>query len=182
MALVESSANMAGLIARLIRIISQLQEEGIAMSDAFEGGGEMQTVLLNPTQKTKVTVILRAFEEHLRQALAWLDGYREEGYLYFRKLDLPAENQEAARKNIEKALNLIAQLVEQLDLKPEVENSARIVWGAMAIDWTDLTDIHARDLHGSGEVHPDLVALLDNPVVQMASLAMAIQTNFSGQM
>lgn len=151
------------------------------MQAVLNGIGAMQTELLNPTQKTKVTIILRAFEEHLRQALGWLDGYRDEGYLYFRKLDLPPENQEEARKNIGDALTLIAQLVEQLDLQPEAENAARIVWGAMAIDWTDLTDIYARDVRGAGEVHPGLAAVIDHPVDQLASLALSIQANFSGQ-
>jgi len=42
----------------------------------------MTNELLNLSQKTKVTIILSLFEEHLRQAVQWLDGYSEEGLLY----------------------------------------------------------------------------------------------------
>lgn len=125
----ESSAGMAGLIARLVQKLIHLEKQDFVMQDGLEEERAMQTELLNPTQKTKVTIILRAFEEHLRQALRWLDGYRDDGFLYFRKLDLPPENQEEARKNIEEALNLISHLVEELDLPPQIENAARIVLG-----------------------------------------------------
>jgi hypothetical protein len=134
--------------------------------------------LLNPTKKTKVTITLRRFEEDLRQALQWLDGYAEEGFLFRRKMDLPPENRELARKNIEAALLEISELAIKLDLEAEVENSARIIWGAMSIDWADLTDIHARDLRGSGAVNPVLAEILDDPVDRLADLAMAIHANF----
>jgi hypothetical protein len=42
----------------------------------------MTNELLNLSQKTKVTIILSLFEEHLRQAMQWVDGYTEEGLLY----------------------------------------------------------------------------------------------------
>lgn len=140
----------------------------------------MQSALLNQTQKNKVTIILKEFEEHLRQALQWLDGYTEEGILYHRKLDIPFENQKEARKNIEEALQLISDLEKRFALEPEIVNSAAIIWGAMSIDWSQLSDIHAQDLRRAGEVHPDLADAIDGPVDHLANLALKIHANFSG--
>ena len=141
----------------------------------------MTTELLNLSQKTKVTIILSLFEEHLRQAVHWLDGYSEEGLLYRRKLDLPLENQEKARRNIEEALSIISDLVDQLDLQTEGENPARIIGGNMSLDWDSLCDIQALKLLGSGDVHPDLAAALDQPVDRLANCALTIQRIFIGK-
>jgi len=141
----------------------------------------MTTELLNLSQKTKITITLSLFEEHLRQAAHWLDGYSEEGLLYRRKLNIPLENQEKARRNIEEALSLISDLVAQLELQADVENPARIVGGDMSLDWANLCDIRARNLIGSGDVHPGLAALIDQPVDQLANLALTIQKNFIGK-
>ena len=141
----------------------------------------MTTELLNLSQKRKVTIILRLFEEHLRQAVHWLDGYSEEGLLYRRKLDLPRDNQEKARRKIEEALIIISDLVDQLDLLTEVENPARIIGGNMSLDWANLCDIQALKLLGSGDVHPDLAVILDQPVDQLVNCALTIQKIFTGK-
>lgn len=134
----------------------------------------MHTELLKPNQKNRVTIVLRRFEEDLREALRWLDGYTEEGYLYHRKLEMSEEKMALVRKLIQDALVDIASLVEQLDLNVEEENAVRMIRGTMSVDWADLSILHARDLRGAGEVNPDLAAILDRPVDRLANTALRI--------
>lgn len=47
--------------------------------------------LLNPYQRTAVISTVREFEKSLREAIRWLDDASEDGILYKKSLELPAE-------------------------------------------------------------------------------------------
>jgi len=80
--------------------------------------------LLNPSQKTSPSTVLRMFEEDLRQADAWLDGRQTEGILYQRELHLSTARRTVARQRIAAGLDEIAALAQEIGLEPEIEDPA----------------------------------------------------------
>jgi hypothetical protein len=135
----------------------------------------MPSDFLNPSQKLRITIVLRLFEEHLRMALLVLEGYSERGILYSKKLEISENAKEEVRSKILAALEEISHVAKTLDLEMEIQNAGAIIGGEMSIDWVNLTDIHARSLSGYGNVHPDLGSVIDQSLDRLAGAAFAIQ-------
>ncbi len=127
--------------------------------------------LLNHYQWNSLRIRLRSFEESLRHALKWLDGYEEDGVLYSRKLILSEKNRKQARQKIRHALDQIAEISRLLDIPKETENSASLVRGEMTISWADLMDSRACKLGRFGDVHPGLSSKLDPQIQNLAEIA-----------
>ncbi len=130
--------------------------------------------LLNAAQRNSLVIGLRAFEKHLRQADAWLQGYEERGILYRRRLDLTPERRAAARSQIAAALQHIAALADRFDLPMAEESYAATMAGQMTADWADLCDLRSTKLQRYGDVHPGLAALLDADLDALAQQALAL--------
>ncbi len=88
--------------------------------------------LLNPDQFRSVEISLRMFEENLRLTSTWLEGKEENGILYRRKLDFPAERRKAARQSINAALNQISNLARTLEIEYEKKDAGGSIRGRMA--------------------------------------------------
>ena len=134
--------------------------------------------MLNEYQTRRVKIVLTLFEEDLHFALRWLDGKPDEGSLYQRKLVLSEELRKEARQTILDGLDEIRRLAEALDFKPEVENASKSIMGRLNIDWENLSDLHAGNLHGLGAVHPDLSNFLDRPADKLPQIALKLSELF----
>lgn len=132
----------------------------------------VMTGLLNFTQHNKIFINLRGFEEDLRKAAFWLNGGEENGILYHHYLNLSQEYYPHIISLIDEALSIINELVIKLNLTKEEENAARMLMGKMTMNWAALSDCHAKNLRGSGTVHPDLAELLDAPIDRLAQIAL----------
>ena len=142
------------------------------------------TELLNAAQRSSLTIGLRAFEMHLRQADAWLRGEEERGILYRRGLNLPLEQRAAARAQIAAALAQIAALAERFGLAAVEDDLGAVITAQLSVDWANLSDVRAAKLRRYGEVDPRLTDLLDADVDRLAQLAMslaAFSQNDAGQ-
>jgi hypothetical protein len=128
--------------------------------------------LLNFAQRNRVFNTLRGFEEDLHIANRWLNGCEEQGTLFHHYLKLSPEHFPYIRNLIAEALKIISELSMQLNLSKQEENSARMIMGRMTIDWTYLSDCHAKDLKNSGAVHPELANILDSPIDRLAQIAL----------
>lgn len=130
--------------------------------------------LLNFAQRNSLTLGLRAFEGHLRQADAWLEGEEEHGILYRRSLDLTPERRAAARARIAAALAQIAALAERFDLPVTEDNLEATITSQMSADWANLCDTRAAKLRRYGRVDPQLTACLDADMDALAQLALSL--------
>ena len=142
------------------------------------------TELLNTAQRNSLTIGLRAFEMHLRQADAWLRGEEERGILYRRNIHLPPEQRAVARAQIAAALAQIAALAERFDLAAVEDDLGAAIAAQLSVDWANLSDVRAAKLRRYGEVDPRLADLLDADVDRLAQLAMslaAFSQNDAGQ-
>lgn len=132
------------------------------------------TELLNTAQRSSLTIGLRAFEMHLRQADAWLQGSEERGILYHRSLRLPPEQRAAARAQIAAALAQIAALAERFDLAAVEDDLGAAIAAQLSVDWANLSDVRSAKLRRYGEVDPRLTDLLDAVVDRLAQLALSL--------
>jgi len=130
--------------------------------------------LLNPAQRSSLTIGLRAFEMHLRQASAWLRDGEERGILYQRSLNLPPERRAAARAQIAAALARIAVLTERFDLTAAEDDLRATIAAQMSVDWANLCDMRSAKLRRYGEVDPRLTEVLDAGVDALAQLALSL--------
>jgi len=130
--------------------------------------------LLNPAQRTSVTIVLRNFEESLRQAEAWLQGAEANGILYRRKLDLKPAQRQAAQQRVTAALEIIATLAQAIGLEQEAEDAVGLIRGEMSISWANLTDTQSRKIKRYGDINPELESILDPAIQQLAQLAMEL--------
>jgi hypothetical protein len=133
---------------------------------------KMKGSLLNPSQKNSLRVTLRLFEENLRQAQTWLEGYEENGILYQRKLTLSEENREQAWQEVNAALELIEKLSHRFSLRKETSNAASMLRGVLTIDWANLYDTRAGKLKRFGKVQPEIASLLDADIQNLAGIAL----------
>jgi hypothetical protein len=136
-------------------------------------------VLLNQYQKNSLRVTLQMFEESLRHVLEWLDGREENSVMYNRKLDLPKENKEQARREIEAALGLIENLSRKFDLHKESSDAASMLQGELTVSWANLHDTRAKKLARFGKVHPELESILDHDIHNLAEIALHLSTIIS---
>jgi len=132
--------------------------------------------LLNTAQRRSLTIGLRAFEMHLRQADAWLQGKEERGILYRRSLDLPPERRASARTQIAAALARIAVLAERFGLAVAENDLRATIAAQMSVDWANLCDTRPEKLRRFGEVDPRLPELLDVEIDSLAQLALSVAT------
>jgi len=130
--------------------------------------------LLNGSQKFSVFVTLRALEERLHQADAWLRGEEEHGRLYHRTLTLSPEQRQQARQRIDEALRVIDDLASRLNLEATYDDAGGHIRAGLSESWANLCDIRSQKLRRYGKVQPALSAVLDEPVEQLAQLALAI--------
>jgi hypothetical protein len=125
--------------------------------------------LLNQYQRNSVANVLRMAETTLRSALA--DLSREETGILFQQDGRVSEQQHIRMQRIiEEALNEIAELARRFDLPSARYDTRAALLGKLSILWSDLHEIRARPLRGYGEVHPDLEAQLDPPIVRLVDL------------
>ena len=134
--------------------------------------------LLNRYQWNSLRIRLRSYEESLRHALEWLDGYEEDGVLYSRKLILSEKNRKQAKQEIKHALDQIAEISRLLEIPKETENPASLVRGEMTVSWADLMDSRARKLGRYGKVHPELSSTLDPQIQNLAEIAKNLSAIF----
>ncbi len=134
--------------------------------------------LLNRYQWNSLRIRLRSYEESLRHALEWLDGYEEDGILYSRRLILSEKNRKQAKQEIRHALDQIAEISHLLDIPKETENPAFLVRGEMTVSWADLMDSRARKLGRYGKVHPELSSTLDPQIQNLAEIAKNLSAIF----
>ena len=130
--------------------------------------------LLNAYQKNSLRVSLLTFEENLRQAQEWLDGREESGILYERRLTISGEHREQADRAIQSALGLIEKLRDAFELEMQFENAASILQGNLTVNWANLMDTQANKLRRYGKVHPNLPAVLDSDIQNLARIALQL--------
>jgi hypothetical protein len=107
-----------------------------------------------------LTIGLRAFEMHLRQADAWLRGEEERGILYRRNIHLPPAQRAAARAQSAAALAQIAVLAERSDRAAAEEDLGAAIDAQLSVDWANLSDGRSAKLRRCGEVDLRLADLL----------------------
>lgn len=134
--------------------------------------------LLPPGMRRSVIIILRNYEENLRQAKSWLLGMETYGILFQRKLNLLPERQQAALEQVDTALETIADLAQKAGLEPEVEDPARLIRAEMSADWASLSDILSRKTERYGDVSGELESFLDPTIQKLADLALEIASTF----
>jgi hypothetical protein len=137
------------------------------------------TELLNPSQLLSVTIVLRMFEENLRQADSVLKEAESNGILYHRKLFLEPVKRQAAQKLINTAYKEIAALAGELGLKPKVDNPAGLISGEMSESWVNLMNSSSSKLKRFGEVDPRLENVYNPPINHLAQLALALASIFN---
>ena len=130
--------------------------------------------LLNPEQQSSVKIVLRMFEDNLREVETWLQGAEVNGILYQRRLNLPAAKREAVQQCVDAALEIIAALAQAIGLEQEVEDAAGLIRGEMSISWANLSDTQSRKLKRYGDVNPELESILDPAIQQLARLALEL--------
>jgi len=130
--------------------------------------------LFNRSQRTRLLVVLQEFEESLLQAKQWLSGYQENGALYHRELDMSGEDKTVALEKVEAALTNLQQLAQRLDLPRQKRDAARMIAAQMNSAWVSLSDSHAHNLKGYGEVNPQLASILDPEIDQLAQSALEL--------
>ncbi len=116
--------------------------------------------------------MLQEFEENLLQAKHWLSGYDEHGALYHKELDTSSEDKTAALEKIEAALAILKQLAQKLDLPYQEKKATKMIAAQMNSAWVSLSDSHAHNLKGYGEVDPRLADILDPEIDQLAQIAL----------
>ncbi len=137
------------------------------------------TDLLNPSQLLSVTIVLRMFEENLRQADRVLNEAETNGILYHKKLELDQLKRQAAQVLINTAYKEIGKLANELGLNPELDNPAGLISGEMSECWANLLDSRSTKLKRFGEVDPTLVYVYDPPINHLAQLALALASIFN---
>ena len=130
--------------------------------------------LLNTAQHTSLAVVLRYFEQDLRQAEMWLQGQHTVGVLYQTSLRLSAERRAAMSARIAEALEGITRLAERFDLRSVDEPLENKIAAEMSISWANLIDTRSAKLGRYGSVDPRLQELLDPEIEHLAQLAFSI--------
>jgi len=136
--------------------------------------------LLNPDQRRSVAIVLKMFEENLRQTAAWLDGAEANRILYRRKLKPSLARRQSAQHRIAAALEQIATLAKETGLEPEVEDPAGLIRGEMSVNWANLIDTQSGKLKRFGDVDPGLESVLDPAIQRLAQMALELASVFDG--
>jgi hypothetical protein len=134
--------------------------------------------LLNSEQFRSVEITLRMFEENLRLTSSWLDGEEENGILYHRKLNSPAERRKSARQRINAALHQISILARILELPTENKDATGLIRARLAESWANLIDRQSGKLKRYGDVDPRAETILDPIIQRLAELAKELEYLF----
>ena len=134
--------------------------------------------LFNPDQRRSVAVVLKKFEESLRQAAGWLQGAEANGILYRRKLDLSPARRQTALKRIAAALEQIAALSRKIGLEQEQDDPAGLIRGEMSENWANLIDTQSDRLKRYGDADPRLAETFDPAIQHLAQLALELAILF----
>ena len=132
------------------------------------------TGLLNPAQRNSLTVGLRIFEMHLRQARAWLTSEPEQGILVSRSRQPAPERQALIMQQIDLALVEIAGLAEKFDLLPTTQDFGAVFAAQMSADWATLCDLKPAKLRRYGAVAEELTTELDPALDTLLELASSL--------
>ena len=130
--------------------------------------------LLNFAQRNLLTLGLRAFEMHLREADAWLHGREERGILYLQRANLPPERCATVHRQIAEALARIAVLTEQFSLEAVGYDVGATISAQMSVDWANLCDMRSDTLRRYGDVDPRLSELLDPGIDALSQSALIV--------
>jgi len=130
--------------------------------------------LLSAPQHGSLAIVLRMFEEELRQAHTWLQSSLDEGTLYRRVLHLSPEARAAARQKIATALAEIAELAQEFGLEQQEQHLAAAIAAAMSLSWASLCDARSDKLKRYGYVNPGLGQALDPRLDHLAELALSL--------
>lgn len=130
--------------------------------------------LLNGPQRNSLAIVLRMFEEELRQADMRLQSPPAEGTLYRRVLHLSPETRVAAREKISAALAQIAELAQEFGLEQREQDLAMTIAAAMSLAWSSLCDARSDKLKCYGDVDPRLEQALDPRIDELAELALSL--------
>ncbi len=135
--------------------------------------------LLNPYQRSSLRTTLLSFEKSLRTAKAWLDGKEEYGILYRAKIDLSAARREEAQREIESALEQIAELSRVLEIEKEEADPLSMIRAEMSVAWANLWDSRSNKLARFGKVAEGLSQRLDPDIIRLADIAQRLVLVFS---
>jgi len=163
-----------GYLRAFITVVGNRVARCRRMSQPMDDGRMPRS--LNAAQRTAVVIALSGLERDLRQAEMWLRGQPQGGMLYRTSLRLSPARREAVLSEIAKALEVIAQLAERLDLQPTEEPLTNRIAAAMTIDWANLTDTASAKLKRYGPVDPGLRDTLDPEIACLARLALSISS------
>ena len=138
--------------------------------------------LFNPEQRRSVAIVLKSFEESLRQANVWLQGAEVNGILYQRKLNMPTALKQAAQKRITIALEQIATLAREIGLGQEQDDPAGLIRGEMSENWANLIDTQSDRLKRFGDTDPRLAETFDPAINHLAQLALELAVLFENHL
>ena len=109
---------------------------------------------LNRAQRIALEVELRHLEQHLLRIQALIRAPQDGILTRYRPLSPDATQRlEPLLKDM---LAVIAELVEQFELRPRTEDAGRYVGAVMADTWTGLYDLLPQNLRRYGTVNPAL--------------------------
>jgi hypothetical protein len=134
--------------------------------------------LLNSDQLRSVTIVLRLFEEDLRQMGTWLDEHQADGILYRRQLRITPLQRAKASTYIADALGEIMFLADRLGLEPVVEDATGWIRGQMSVAWSNLIDSQTKKLKRFGEVDPQAAQAIDPHIQHLANIASELASLF----
>jgi len=130
---------------------------------------------LSASQVRSLQLTLRAFEERLREAEAWLaQGGESAAILYRQAVELPERQRAEARALIESALSEIAVLADALGLEAEEDDLRAHMRATMSASWAELCDVRTAQLKRYGPVDPEAAPVVDPAVERLAQSALAI--------
>ena len=109
-----------------------------------------------------------------------MQGEGNAGILYCNLLRLSPESRAVARQVIEAALNEIAELAREFDLKPVEKDLTATVAAAMSTDWVHLCDARSDTLVQYGAVDPRLAQTLDPRLNRLAEMALLLAAAMKG--
>jgi len=136
-------------------------------------GGSLRD-FLNPHQKRALVVSLYQLEKLFRETDEWLKGKYTEGILYSQHLILNKRDRQAGQELIQEGLKQIAGFAQLLGYEKLNENMSAAINSALHVEWANFYDLHAVKHKRSGEVHPELVKLLDPLVDDLIAIILRL--------
>lgn len=111
--------------------------------------------------RRSLNTALALLDEMLCQFERWADGAAARGVMFEERNGLGPVQREALRERILALRDLMAELRDDLDLEPTVQDVGAAVWSRSSAFWETLVELGPRYLRRYGEMSPELVAYLD---------------------